>query len=120
MRRPLLNLLIVFALFLQGVGTAWAATRMAAGEVQMAAHVAELPPCHQEVVKAEIGNTSMNCCGTASCHCAMSCGVLCALSFAASVALFQPQALSLSEPVQIALQRGHYGSALRPPAALQA
>ncbi len=118
MRRPLLNLLIVFALLLQGVGSAWAATRMAAGEMQVAAHVAELPPCHQEAAKAEMGKAG-NCCGTGNCHCAMSCGGAPALSLAMTAALFAQQAETIAERPQALLPAPYYGSPLRPPAILQ-
>lgn len=120
MRRPLINLLIAFALLLQGVGSAWAATRMAAGEVQVAAHVAELPPCHQEAAKAGLGKTAMNCCGTGSCHCVMSCGAVPALAFVASAALFPRQPVLPADAVQASVHAGHYGLSLRPPATLQA
>lgn len=119
MRRPLLHVLIAFALILQGVGSAWAASRMAAGEVQVAAHVAELPPCHQEAAKAELGKAGMNCCGTGSCHCAMSCGAVPALSLALAASLFVQQAETIAERPQPVLQEGHYGPPLRPPATLQ-
>ena len=119
MRRPLLHLLIVFTLLLQGVGSAWAATRMAAGEVQVAAHVAELPPCHQEAAKAEQGQAGMNCCGTGSCHCVMGCGGVPVLSLALAASLFAQQAEPIAERTQPVLQAGHYGPPLRPPATLQ-
>lgn len=119
MRRPLIHLLIAFTLLLQGVGSAWAATRMAAGEVQVAAHVAELPPCHQEAAKAGLGKTAMNCCGTGSCHCVMSCGGLPALSLATTASLRAQQSEVIAERPQALLQPGHYGPPLRPPAVLQ-
>lgn len=119
MRRPLLHLLIAFTLLLQGVGSAWAATRMGAAEVQVAAHVAELPPCHQEAAQAEMGKAGMNCCGTGSCHCVMSCGGVPALSLAANGLSFASQPEPLTEAPQAALLGGHYGPPLRPPASLQ-
>ncbi|MES2683732.1 MAG: CopL family metal-binding regulatory protein [Pseudomonadota bacterium] len=119
MRHTLLHLLITFTLLLQGVGSAWAATRMAAGEVQVAAHVAELPPCHQEAAKAEQDKAGMNCCGTGSCHCVMSCGGVPALSLAASASLFAQQAETIAERSTPVLHAGHYGPPLRPPATLQ-
>lgn len=119
MRRPLVHLLIAFALLLQGAGSAWAATRMAAGEVQVAAHVAELPPCHQEAAKAELGKAGMNCCGTGSCHCAMSCGGAPALSLAVAAPLCAQQAETIAERPQPLLPAPYYGPPLRPPAVLQ-
>ena len=118
MRRPLLHCLIVFVLLMQGVGSAWAATRMAAGEVQVAAHIAELPPCHQEAAKADAGKAAMNCCGTGNCHCVFSCGGVPALSLSALSALFTQQVELIAERPQAALARGYYGPPLRPPAAL--
>lgn len=120
MRRPLVHLLIAFALLLQGAGSAWAASRMAAGEVQVAANVAELPPCHQEAAKAGLGKVGMNCCGTGSCHCVMSCGGAPALSLAMAASLRAQQAETIAERPQAMLQAGHYTSQLRPPATLQA
>lgn len=119
MRRPLVHLLIAFVLLLQGVGSAWAATRMAAGDVQITAHIANLPPCHQAAAKSDAAKLGMRCCGSGSCHCEMSCGALPVLAFAANGTLWLLQAMLLTETVQPALQAGHYGSALRPPAAFQ-
>lgn len=116
MRRPFLHALIAFALLLQGVGTAWAASRMGAGEVQMAAHVAELPPCHQQAAKAEMAKSGMACCGTASCHCAMSCGAVPALTLGASGLGFDRVAERATDPLPPRLHAGHYGPPLRPPA----
>ena len=119
MRRPLIHLLIAFALLLQGVGSAWAATRMAAGDVQVAAHIDNLPPCHRQAATAAQGKPGMHCCGTASCHCVMSCGGVPALSLAMAASLFERQAETIAERAQPLLQAGHYGSPLRPPATLQ-
>ncbi len=121
MPRPLIHLLIAFALLLQGVGSAWAATRMGAAEVQVAAHLADLPPCHQDAAKAQQADeaSTMNCCGTGSCQCVMSCGGVPALSLAMAAALFARQAEITAEPPQPALQAGFYGAPLRPPATPQ-
>jgi len=118
MRGPLLHLLIAFTLLLQGVGSAWAATRMAAGDVAVAAHLAELPPCHQEAAQAEMTQAG-NCCGTGVCHCAVACAATPALPLLATTSLFQRQAEPLGDVVESQLHAGYHGLPLRPPAALQ-
>lgn len=117
MRRSFLHCLIVLVLLMQGVGSAWAGTRMAAGEVQVAAHIAQLPPCHQQAAK-DHAKATMNCCGTGNCHCVFSCGGAPALSLSALTALFTQQAEVIAERPQAALPTGFYGPPLRPPAAL--
>jgi len=118
MRRPLLHCLLVLTLLLQGVGSAWAASRMAAGDVAIAAHLAELPPCHQEAAQAEL-NQDGNCCGTGVCHCAMACAATPALPLLATTSLFQRQAEPLAELAESHLHAGYHGLPLRPPATLQ-
>lgn len=119
MRRPLIHCFIALILLLQGVGSAWSASRMAAGDVQMAAQVADLPPCHQAAAKAQMGKGGMHCCGTSLCPCIMACGAVPALAFSLVAALLPRQLETLGEPSPLALQAGHYGLPLRPPAALQ-
>ena len=120
MRRPLLNLLMIFALLLQGVGSAWAATRMSAGEVAFAAHVAELPPCHQQQAEdereASDQQAGMACCGTAACHCAMSCGAATGLQCDAAAIRFARFTPAIAPREAGALQAVFYGPPLRPPA----
>lgn len=91
---------------------------MAAGDVAVAAHLAELPPCHQEAAKAELDQDG-NCCGTGVCQCAMACAASPALPLLAMSSLFQRQAEPAGEGVECLLHAGHYGSPLRPPATLQ-
>ncbi len=119
MRHLATRLLIVFALLAQGLGSSWAASTMAAADVQQAAQISELPPCHQAAAGAEMKQSGMDCCGTGSCQCLMGCGVLPALSLSAAATSFQPQTSLLAEAALSALQAGHYGSALRPPATPQ-
>lgn len=119
MRHLLVHALVAFALLMQGFGGAWAAGRMAAAEVQMAAQLAELPPCHQQAAKAEQAAAGMTCCGTASCQCVMGCGVLSALSLAAVTTRFSRQLQASPDSPQPALLTLAYGPPLRPPAALQ-
>ena len=117
MRRPLINLLMVFALLLQGVGSAWAATRMSAGEVAFAAHLADLPPCHQQQAEDERDDqASMACCGTAACHCAMSCGAVTGLQCDAAAIRFGRFVMATPLGESGALQAVFYGPPLRPPA----
>lgn len=119
MRRPLIHLLIAFTLLLQGVGSAWAATRMGAGDVQAAAHLADLPPCHRAATEAAQGKAAMPCCGTSACHCVMSCGGVPALSLATIDLAFAQQLEARAEAPQSALQAVHYGPPLRPPSAFR-
>lgn len=118
MRRPLLHCLLALTLLLQGIGSAWATSRMAAGDVAVAAHLAELPPCHQEAAEAEMAQ-ARNCCGTGICYCAMACAATPALPLIAIMSLFQHQSESASEVAESLLHAGHYGLPLRPPATLQ-
>lgn len=117
MCRPLVHLLIAFALLLQGVGSAWAASRMAAGEVQVAAHVAELPPCHQEAAQSQM-TPGGNCCGAGLCHCAMACAATPALPVLAGISFFPRQAAAHGRLATSLPQTGYRGLLLRPPAAL--
>jgi hypothetical protein len=122
MRRPLAHCLMVLALLFQGVGSAWAATRMSAGEVAFAAHVAELPPCHQVAAKATrdhgFAKGGMNCCGTANCHCVMGCAAAPASALNAQAMGTQREMETAGERVASAPAQQFYGPPLRPPAPL--
>ncbi len=126
MRRPLLHCLIALTLLLQGLGSAWAVSMMAAMDVQMAAQamaITELPPCHQEAAletaEAQSPRAGMDCCGTGSCQCLMGCGVLSLAVSAGSTALFQRQSPPPGERLVSALRASHTDPALRPPASPQ-
>ena len=113
---------MVLALLLQGVGGAWAATRMSAGEVAFAAELQELPPCHRQQAQEErraASENGMACCGTAACHCAMACAALPALLAEAAAVRFERD-LTFAAPSTVgALASVFYGPPLRPPAPLQ-
>jgi hypothetical protein len=114
MRRTLAHCFLVLILLSQGLGSAWAASTMAAGSVQLAAQVADLPPCHQpEAAQA------MDCCGTSSCQCLMSCGMAAAFALATTAVCYLPITLVGAERASAALQAGFYGPPLRPPLTLQ-
>lgn len=123
MRRPLVHCLIALVLLTQGLGSAWAATRMTAGEVAFAAHLADLPPCHQQQAQddreAAAKTGGMPCCGTAACHCAMSCGAAMGLSFDTAALRHARQVEPVSTRVEHAPHAVFYGPPLRPPAPLQ-
>lgn len=119
MRHSLVHCAVALVLLMQGLGSAWAASRMAAAELQPAAHVAAMPPCHSQTAAETQGKAVMHCCGTSLCPCLMACGAVPALAFSLVAALLPRQLETLGEPSPLALQAGHYGLPLRPPVALQ-
>jgi len=121
MHRLLAHCLIALVLLLQGIGSAWSASRMVSAEVQFSAHLAELPPCHRQALKESRGKdaTTMRCCGTASCHCVMSCGGLPALPLQSTAAFFARQSEFIGEHTGLSPRAIHYGPGLRPPAILR-
>lgn len=120
MRCPLIHCLMVVALLLQGFGSAWAATRMVAGEVAFAAQLAELPPCHRQAAQDERDAADgMACCGTAACHCLMACAATAGLGLKPVAIRFAPQVNAAAPREAGALQAVFYGPPLRPPATLQ-
>ena len=118
MPRPLLHCFVALLLLVQGLGSVWAASGMAAGQLAYAAAQAELPPCHQEA-SAKSGGMKSACCIGGHCKCA----ALCAASTAAALAALPPQLplQASATPSDHALAArallGHHQRPPRPPAA---
>ena len=108
-------LLLLCALLLQGLGSAWAAAGMAGATLQRSDAAASLPPCHRPVPT----DTADTCFDEGGCRCLAACLSQPPLFPQPSFPGFLPTAAaSWTDGQPASPSRGHYGPPLRPPSTI--